>query len=63
MTLISGSNPDLVLLYIFRTVQTQKIEGTNLLLVIADKPSTQCDEMPRLPQEPVKYILFNYICH
>lgn len=47
----------------FRSVQTQQLEASNLLLVIADLPDAACDSLPKLPQAPTKNILFYITSH
>ena len=42
---------------IYRKVNVERIKGTNLLLVVAEKPSSECDALTALPQAPQENIL------
>lgn len=42
---------------IFSQIEVKKLQGTNLLLVVADPPSQACSSLATLPQTPVENIL------
>jgi len=48
---------------ICRSVFAQRLNGTNLLLIVASKPTSECDAIRRLPQAPQKIDVTDYTVH